>query len=310
MSKARPPGSVRPFVLHSRPLAPLTTWGVGGVAETLLAPRSRDELIDAVRWAQSEGEGFFTLGGGSNVLIGDGPINVPVLLTAGVSDIELRVEGASAFIDCSAGAKLSNVLGIAIKEGWSGLEFAAGIPGTVGGAITGNAGALTGSAASSVVKVRTLEEDGETVERDSADMGWSYRRCGLIEGSGRVVTGASFKLSVSTGERVRAGVKEAIEARRLQPVGCRTAGCVFKNPQGQSAGMLLDKAGCKGLVQGDARVSSVHANFIENAGGCSARDIVRLAAMCRKMVFDMFGVTLDFEIKTLGVEEEMIYAGL
>jgi UDP-N-acetylmuramate dehydrogenase len=307
MSRVPPPDSIGSFIYHDRPLAPLTTWGVGGRAETLLSPRSAEELALSVRWLRSGGKSFFTLGGGSNVLIWDGVIDVPVLLTARVSDMRVYVEGGSAFIECSAGTRLSGVLSVAIKEGWSGLEFAAGIPGTVGGALAGNAGTLRGSVGPSVVKVRTVGEDGEMIERDARDIEWSYRRCGLPDGA--VVAGAVFKLSLSAKETVRAGVKEALDARRSQPVGYRTAGCVFKNPQGHSAGMLLDKAGCKGLIAGGARVSSVHANFIENMGGCSAEDIMNLALACKGRVLDMFGVTLEFEVRTLGVREGMLYGG-
>jgi UDP-N-acetylmuramate dehydrogenase len=274
-----------------------------------VTPRSRDELIEAIGWLKTCCSSFFTLGGGSNVLIGDGVIDIPVLRTTETRDLRVSVDGENVFIDCAAGTKLSEVLALTIKEGWSGLEFAAGIPGTVGGALSGNAGTLRGAMDKSVVMVQTVEEDGSKHEWKADDMKWGYRRCGLLENTSRVVIGAKLKLSLSDRGLVLAAVKEALESRGLQPCGHRTAGCVFKNPQGHSAGMLLDRAECKGLVVGGARVSAAHANFIENMGACSARNIMQLALICKKRVFEMFGVTLSFEIKTLGIQEEDIYVG-
>jgi UDP-N-acetylmuramate dehydrogenase len=272
------------------------------VAETLLAPRGADELLSAVRWAAGSGADFYALGGGSNVLISDDVIETPVILMTGMSEITARVSGNDVYLDCLAGAKLKSALSLAVKNGWSGLECAAGIPGTVGGAVAGNVGTSSGFIGSAVERIITVEEGGTEAEWMGRDIDWTYRRCPLFGGVRRIAYRVVFRLRVSDRGEVAAAMKSAMNGRRSQPVTSRTAGCVFKNPPGDSAGRLLDASGCKGMSVGGARVSSVHANFIENAGDCAAADILSLAAACRKRVMDAFGTALDLEIRTFGIK--------
>jgi UDP-N-acetylmuramate dehydrogenase len=259
--------------------------------------------MKALMWIHGNADGFYVLGGGSNVLISDGTLDVPVVLTIGMSGTTARVSGSDIFLDCVCGTYMKDVLSLAVKKGWSGLEFAAGIPGTVGGATASNAGTATGSISSAIEIITTMEEDGSIAEWNGRDLDWAYRYCPLFGVQKRVALSVTLKLRASSPRIVAEGMKRAMEGRKSQPVTSRTAGCVFKNPSGDSAGRLLDASGCKGMSIGDARVSKVHANFIENDGSCTARDIIALALACRKRVEEAFGKSLCFEIKTLGIPE-------
>ncbi|MDR1132862.1 MAG: UDP-N-acetylmuramate dehydrogenase [Synergistaceae bacterium] len=296
------------YVRYDVPLSSLVTWGVGGAARIMFVPRTEDEMSGAVSWARSNGEDFFVLGGGSNVLISDAAFDIPVINTAGMSAITVRERGDTVYMDCLAGTPMKEVLALAAKNGWSGLECAAGIPGTVGGAVAGNAGSKTGSIGSSVELIVTVEPDGSRAEWNGKDIGWGYRSCSLFEGEHRIAQNVTFRTKASSRDEVARLTAETMRGRKSQPVSSRTAGCVFKNPNGESAGNLLDRSGCKGMSVGGARVSESHANFIENHSG-SARDIMSLALLCRKKVLDEFGTYLDFEVKMAGVWEVCPDAG-
>jgi UDP-N-acetylmuramate dehydrogenase len=203
-------------------------------------------------------------------------------------------------IVCGAGVDLRKIFALTIREGWSGLEFAAGIPGTVGGALMGNAGTRYGDIASAVRSARVVKADGTAENLNKDEINWGYRRSSLSEGEPLVISRVELALRESVREEVISSARLAIASRSLQPAGVRTAGCVFKNPPGERAGKLLDEAGCKGLSSGGARVSPVHANFIENCAGATAADIVKLAIECRQRVFERFGISLQFEIRSFG----------
>jgi UDP-N-acetylmuramate dehydrogenase len=280
-----------------------TTWNVGGVSEILFTPFTPADLIAVMEWIGDNGMSFHVLGGGSNVLIADGILETPVVLTTGMTGISPRREADVIFLDCMAGTPLKEVLSLSVENGWSGLEFTAGIPGTAGGAVAGNAGAARGAVGSIVESVTAVERGGSVVKWSASEITWGYRSCSLFGKPDRVAQSVTFKLRQSDRGKVEYSVKTAMEGRKTQPAASHTAGCVFKNPPGGSAGNLLDAAGCKGMRIGGARVSKTHANFIENMGECTAHDIWSLALACKKMVQDAFGTSLCFEIKTIGIEE-------
>jgi UDP-N-acetylmuramate dehydrogenase len=274
----------------------------------MFVPRTEEELSGAVAWARANGAGFFVLGGGSNVLISDAAFEIPVINTVRMSGITVHRSGNAVYIDCLAGTPMKEVVALALKNGWSGLECAAGIPGTVGGAVAGNAGSKSGSVGSSVERVVTLERDGVRAEWSGHGIRWGYRCCPLFEDGHRVAQSVTFRTEQSSKEEVARLAAETTRGRKIQPVSARTAGCVFKNPPGNSAGYLLDKSGCKGISVGGARVSESHANFIENHSG-SAWDILSLALLCRKKVLAKFGIYLDFEVRMAGTWEACSDAG-
>jgi UDP-N-acetylmuramate dehydrogenase len=289
-------------------LAPLTTFGIGGRARTLAAPRNEDELIEAVRRFAGEGA-FYIIGGGSNVLVCDEPIDAPVILTTALNAVTVDEGEDEIYVHCASGSVLKDIVALSARRGWTGLEFSAGIPGTVGGAIAGNSGAAGGAMDSVTASLRTVETEGTVREWKGRDIEWGYRSCGPLMDSARGVLGATLRLARSTPDAVAEKVRDAMRMRRSQPLSSRTAGCVFKNPPGDSAGRLLEACGCKGMSVGGVRVSELHANFFENTGGASADEVLRLAGECRRRVRDAFGVWLSFEIKILGAAGESVYEG-
>jgi UDP-N-acetylmuramate dehydrogenase len=257
-----------------------------------------------IRHLSTEGSRFFVIGGGSNVLMTDGVLDTPLILTTGVNGMSVREDADVIFVSCGAGVRLKDVLAMTLREGWSGLEFAAGIPGTVGGAVMGNAGTPRGEICSAVHSVRASSCEGRISDFGEGAIEWGYRRCSLWEEKPIVVSNVVFRLRRSTRESVTEEAARAARDRRNQPSGRMTAGCVFKNPPGDSAGRLIELAGCKGLMVGGAAVSEIHANFIENSGGATASDFTSLALRCREKVMERFGIRLRFEITTLGVSLE------
>ncbi|MDR3254791.1 MAG: UDP-N-acetylmuramate dehydrogenase [Synergistaceae bacterium] len=287
------------LIRRGAPISALTTWGVGGTAETLFTPKSEDELALILKRLYSEGLVSYVIGGGSNTLAADGIIDVPVILTKGMDGIDVSRRGGDIFMTCGAGVGLGKIFSYCVCGGWSGMEFAAGIPGTIGGALMGNAGTSGGDIASAVKSVRVLDSRGVAVELEKDDIKWGYRKSSLSV-SALFISSVVLRFRPSTKEAVAEGAKKAAETRNSQPLGARTAGCVFKNPSGDKAGRLLEMSGCKELSIGGARVSPLHANFIENHADASAMDIACLARECRRRVRDKFGLLLDFEIKSFG----------
>jgi UDP-N-acetylmuramate dehydrogenase len=286
------------------PLAPCTTFKVGGPAEWLVETTGADELLDALRCAHSASVTVTILGGGSNVLVGDKGIRGLVIRPRGgrveqLGPAEIRVD---------APMTINGLVRWTINHGVAGLESWAGTPGTVGGAIFGNAhfgGRLIGSLVNSV---RLADRTGSTRDLPRAEMEFGYDRSRL-QRTGEVVLSAVF--SVSTGEAgaLREVARQSLAYRKkTQPLESPSAGCIFQNPGAAevppglpaSAGALVDRAGLKGTACGGARVSTAHANFIVNEGRATAADIRRLIDLCRSRVREKFGVDLREEIVYLG----------
>lgn len=300
MRQPSAPDRLKEIVLSDVPLAPLTTLGAGGTARTLVSPRNRDELELAARWLRSEALSYHIIGGGSNSLVADGEIEAPVIWTRKLDAVSISREGSDILLTCGAGVLLKNIFALSLQEGWSGLEQVAGIPGTVGGALIGNAGTKEGDISSAVEMVGSVTAVGGHATIGGREIRWSYRKSSLAEDGDAIISYAVLRLRQSTKEAVTAAARYTLGQRSAQPFGARTAGCVFKNPQSAKAGKMLEEAGCKGLSVGGAKVSDMHANFIENHGDCSAADIAKLAKLCQGKVYEKFGVMLRFEIKSLG----------
>ena len=288
------------------PLAPLTTFKVGGPADWLVEPRSSDEIVAALRIAHRAGVPVTILGGGSNVLVSD----------AGVRGIVLRPRGGevalvdAAHVRADAAVTINGLVRWTINHGCAGLEAWAGTPGTVGGAIFGNAHFGGRNISEHVTRVRVAARDGAVRDVPVEDMAFGYDRSRLQQ-SGEVLLWAAFRVAAGEPAALRATARESLAYRkRTQPLDTPSAGCVFQNPQpGRdrvpdglpwSAGALVDRAGLKGASIGGARVSPAHGNFIVNDGGATARDIRMLIERCRAAVRDRFGVALREEIVYLG----------
>jgi UDP-N-acetylmuramate dehydrogenase len=287
-------------------VAPFTTFRVGGPAEWLLETRGSDEIETALSIARTAGVRVTVLGGGSNVLVADGGIGGLVVRTRGgeVRSIDER------HIRADAAVTINGLVRWTIAHGRAGLEAWAGTPGTVGGAIFGNAhfgGRLIGELVSAV---RLVGPDGVRADIDASAMRFGYDRSRLQD-SGEVLLSAVFRVSTGSPAALRAIARESLAFRkRTQPLDTPSAGCVFQNPERSrdtvpdgipwSAGALVDGAGLKGVTLGGARVSPTHGNFIVNDGGATAAEIKQLIDRCKAAVRDRFGVELREEIVYLG----------
>jgi len=271
------------------PFARLTTLGVGGLCHWLFEPTTEVEAQDFVRTCHRERLSYRVLGGGSNlVVLGD--ITEPVLR------LRLDAKPARQGLELTAPASHGHIAlaEAAAREGLSGLEWASGIPGSLGGAIRMNAGAYGGEWVQVLARYRFLTPEGELVEKAPEPGEFRYR--GSWFSAGHVVLSATARLAEGDPERIRAQVAEYRGRRGTsQPLSKRNAGCIFKNPPGQSAGRLIDAAGLKGLRVGDAEVSPEHGNFLVNHGHATAAEFAELMARVRERVFEIHGVELEPE---------------
>jgi len=282
-------------------LASLTTFGVGGPADVLAQPESPEEAAEVVRRAASEGERLRILGAGSNVLVSDTGVRGTVMLLSAAPFKSLSRAGSDV-VHVGGGARLSRLVGALADWGLSGAEALGGIPGTVGGALVMNAGTRNGETGPLVRRVWALSFEGETLTLSGPECGFAYRSSGL---GGHVVLGAELLLSRGNPSEIRERTEGLLARRReSQPRGARTAGCIFKNPPGRSAGAILDELGCKGLSHGEARVSEVHANFIEARKGAAAANIMWLVDEMRRRVREDRGIELETEIELWGFEDD------
>jgi UDP-N-acetylmuramate dehydrogenase len=288
------------------PLAPLTTFRVGGPAEWLIETRNSDEIVAAMALADCAGVGVTVLGGGSNVLIADAGIRGLVIRPRG-GNISL-IDGQSVRAD--AAVTINGLVRWTITHACAGLEAWAGTPGTVGGAIFGNAHFSQRLIGDLVESVRVVSRGGAIDDVPAANMAFGYDRSRL-QSSGEILLSAVFRVAPGHPATLREIARRSLAFRkRTQPLDTPSAGCIFQNPQpGRdavpdgipwSAGALVDRAGLKGIAIGRARVSPTHGNFIVNDGGATAQDIRQLIDRCRTAVRERFGVELVEEIVCLG----------
>ena len=288
------------------PLAPFTTLRVGGPAEWFFESRNAGEIVAALKIADASGVRVTLLGGGSNVLVADAGVRGLVLRTRG-GDV-VAVDAAR--IRADAAVTINGLVRWTINHGHAGLEAWAGTPGTVGGAIFGNAHFSGRSIGELVVAVQIASRRGDVTEAPASAMAFGYDRSRL-QGSGEILLSAAFRVSPGDPAALRTVARASLAFRkRTQPLETPSAGCIFQNPVpgrdrvpdgiAWSAGALVDRAGLKGLVLGGARVSPTHGNFIVNAGGATAADLLGLIERCRSAVRDQFGVTLREEIVYVG----------
>jgi UDP-N-acetylmuramate dehydrogenase len=283
-----------PGVEAGAPLARLTTIGTGGPARFLARPTDAAELVTILAWADAEGLDVAVIGLGSNLLVADeGYDGVALHLEGALAAIE--IEGTS--VRCGGGASLAAVVRRCTEAALAGIEFGCAIPGTVGGAVRMNAGAY-GSEIRDVLRSADVVSAGGVRSGGPAELELSYRHSN-VRG---VVAEAVFGLEHGDRNEIRARVRE-LQRRRSesQPRKARTFGSVFKNPdEGPGAGALIEACGLKGHTIGGACISSVHANFIENAGGATSADVAALVSLARSRVRERFEVDLQHEVELLG----------
>lgn len=278
------------------PLRRHTTFRIGGPADVLAVPRSAEELRAVVAWLYEHGEAFVVLGRGSNVLVSDRGVRGVVVKVAGGLD-RVRWEGGR--VVAEAGAGLPKLSLRAAARGLAGLEFAAGIPGSVGGGVVMNAGAHGRSLAEVVWAVRVVRPQGE--ERWPAEaLGFAYRTSRLQREAG-VVVEVELELQPAPAREVLDRTQRWLQQRgATQPVQMPSSGCVFRNPPGDAAGRLIELCGAKGMREGGVQISTVHANYVVNTGGGRAEDVLRLVERVRERVRRTFQVELELEVQLVG----------
>lgn len=282
-----------PIVRLDEPLAPHTWFMLGGPAQYFAEPRNVEELARLVDRCQHEELPVRLLGGGSNVLVRDEGVPGVVVSLADANFAKVEAHGSR--VTAGAGAKLGHVISTAVGEGLAGLETLVGIPGTIGGALHGNAGGRGGDIGQWTHRASVMNRSGEIIERQREELVFAYRQSSLDE---LVILSVEFELESEDPEQLTKRMQtQWIAKKAAQPLGHQRTGCIFKNPRGMSAGMLIDQAGLKGTRVGGAEVSDRHANFIIAEPGATAQDVLRLIELVRSRVSDRLGVELETEIE-------------
>jgi UDP-N-acetylenolpyruvoylglucosamine reductase len=286
------------LIRRSEPLAKRTTLRVGGPADLYVEPASEMDLAVVLRFCKRRGEPFFVLGRGSNLLVKDGGFRGVVICLA--HSHFSRIELAGERLHCGAGAKLKAVAVEAKRNGLAALEFLEGIPGSVGGALRMNAGAMGGSMFQVVESVRLMDFEGEAKERPARELSATYRSCPMLKA--HVALAAVLHGRPGQREAIKQRMSEYSRKRWQSQPAAPSAGCMFRNPASIPAGKLIDELGLKGTRVGGAVVSAEHGNFIVNDGGASARDILTLIEVVRQRARWERGIELEPEVEIIGEE--------
>ncbi|MCL4515771.1 MAG: UDP-N-acetylmuramate dehydrogenase [Firmicutes bacterium] len=275
-----------------------TSFRIGGPAELYIEPRDEEELVKLLAYLREKGIPYLVMGNGTNLLVSDAGIEGAVV-HLGDGFKEIRIDGS--IIRAGAAAPLIRVAREAAGAGLSGLEFAGGIPGSLGGALYMNAGAHGGDISKVASRARVIHrESGRIEELASGALEFGYRSS-LLRKRGYVALGAELVLARGGPEEIRARMDGYAKKRRAtQPQGAPNAGSIFRNPPGQAAGRLIEEAGAKGMAVGGAEVSRVHANFIVNRGQATACDVLKLIERMQALVEERYGVKLEPEIEFVG----------
>jgi UDP-N-acetylmuramate dehydrogenase len=278
---------------RDEPLAPYTWLRLGGPAQYLFTPRSVEELTRLVTVCHDEQIAIHILGGGSNILVKDEGVSGAVIRLTDPVFSQVEITGNR--VRAGAGALLSHVISETVRTGLAGFENLAGIPGTIGGAVCGNAGGRLGEISQLVVNVTGLTTLGERVVRGKDELTFDYRQSNLND---LLIIEVEFELRPDNSEAIAQMLKQNwIAKKNVQPLSSQSAGCVFKNPRGQRAGQLIEQAGLKGTRVGGAEISERHANFIVTHPGAKSSDVTRLIDLIRSKIAEQFGVHLEPEIK-------------
>jgi UDP-N-acetylmuramate dehydrogenase len=296
--------TIRGEIQRDEPLSRHTSFAIGGPADIMAYPADRDDVATLLQQINRQHLPYFILGGGTNVLVRDGGFRGVVINLKRMQQVAIEREyrsigGLFAVVSAEAGALLPRVLAFAAEEGLTGLEFAAGIPGTIGGAVCMNAGTARGEIGDIIESVGLISPDGALLTKGRDDMRFGYRTSSIPVG--HLVLEVRMIARRDDREKIKGQVKELLDVRKQrQPWGLPNAGSMFKNPHEESAGRLIEAAGLKGRTVGDAQVSEKHANFIVNRGRAKAADVLKLMEIVQQAVLDVHDVRLEPEIKIIG----------
>jgi UDP-N-acetylenolpyruvoylglucosamine reductase len=285
-------------ICRDEPLAKHTTLRIGGPADVYVEPASEADLVAAVKFCHERSLPFFVIGRGSNLLVRDGGVRGVAICLAQPNFSRIEVAGER--LHCGAGAKLKNIANEAKRNGLGGVEFLEGIPGSVGGALRMNAGAMGGATFNVIESVRFMDHTGKIQELSRAGMPVEYRCCPLLKD--HIALGAVFRCLPAPREEIEKRMKEFSERRWASQPAAPSAGCTFKNPATISAGKLIDELGLKGTRVGGAAVSTEHGNFIVNDGNATARDVLELIAILQQRAKTERGIELQTEVEIIGAD--------
>ncbi len=290
-------------VLFDEPMNRHTSIGVGGKADALLFPKKREELGQIIARLRQDGISYLPVGNCTNLIVRDGGFRGVLISLRDLREKGIRPdESGGVCLHAEAGVPLSEIVNLSVEESLTGMEFCAGIPGSVGGGVRMNAGAYGREMKDIVKSITLINGTGRARSVDRGKLRFAYRNLDLPEDA--VVVRAEFLLQKGSKEQVRSKVKEIVAMRKEKhPLQYRSAGSIFKNPGTVPAGRLIEEAGLKGSRIGDAMVSEEHGNFIVNAGTARAGDIIALIERVEELVFLKRGIRLEREVKIIGEEE-------
>jgi UDP-N-acetylmuramate dehydrogenase len=290
-------GLIQGEILRDEPLSKHTSFGIGGPADFFIRSKTEADVVAVLELAKAHGIPLMIIGRGTNLLVENGGIRGVVLdLSLACRQLRERPDGLSV----GSGVSVMELLDFCARREWGGLEFMAGIPGSVGGAVKVNAGAWDESIGQLVRTIRGYDFSGQAVSLESSQVHFRYRGSNLP--ADLVITEIELALTHTSQQVIKVRMKEFLRRRSSQPTDQKSAGCVFKNPPGSAAGKLIEKSGCKGLRVGDAEVSSAHANFIVNRGRATAAEVRQLMEQVHARVKEQFGIDLEREILLVGEE--------
>ncbi len=280
------------------------SMGVGGKVDLLVFPENVEELTGLVSHFAKNSIPFLPVGNCTNLIVRDGGFRGALISLKGLQKVEVKGGGKeTVLIYAEAGVSLSQIVDLSIRESLSGVEFCAGIPGSVGGGVKMNAGAYGRELKDVIKSVSLFNGEGEVKEIPGEALPFEYRNLGIPEGT--TITGTTLYLSRGRKEEIQKRVSEILEVRKgKHPLDHRNAGSVFKNLPGYSAGQIIDELGIKGTRVGDAQVSEKHGNFIVNLGNAKASDVISLIEIVRQRVMGERGIALDTEVKIVGEDED------
>lgn len=284
---------------NSYALASLTSWKIGGLAQWYAAPKSITALEECLDWADRMGEPIIFIGAGSNLLISDRGLSGLTICTRHLRGIEFDLKTGQ--VTVAAGEPVARLAMQVAARGWSGLEWAVGIPGTVGGLVVMNAGAQGGCASDRLVNVKTISLTGKSETLMPKQLGFKYRTS-ILQIGDRIVTAVTLQLHTGFDPQIiTATTSEYLKYRhKVQPYHLPSCGSVFRNPYPHAAAKLIEDTGLKGYKIGDAQVSELHANFILNCGHATSTDVIRLISYVREQVAKKWSIDLETEVKMLG----------
>lgn len=284
--------------LEQEPLKEHTTFRIGGPARYYLIPENEEEILEAVVFAREKGLPFYVLGKGSNMLFSDaGYEGVVIEIGKGLEHIEIREDGS---VTAQAGIALSVLAARLSVEGWTGFEFAGGIPGTLGGGITMNAGAYGGEIKDCICRVKVLTPEGsiQVLEKEELELGY---RTSIIQKKQYIVLEGEFIFQKGELIAIQEKMRDLSQRRReKQPLEYPSAGSTFKRPEGHFAGKLIEDAGLRGYRVGDAQVSEKHCGFVINRGGATAAEVAQVISDVQDKVKEQTGIVLEPEVRMIG----------